>query len=353
MKDTYRSDTLGFEIHNPSQWEVEENDGSHLMLTMTPRGQERDGKSQVHFVIVVSSASGMAADQFPFIREGIWKGMLGDTYKKITESDSTLSGEPGKSLSFISDKGEESIKWEEHYVVKNDLLYLMQSMSPLSLFDDFGMDFGFILDSFKLIELSQERDRFPNASGAVEIEKGTVIFLNGASSSGKTTIAKKLQGILSRTYLLVSIDGFMQQLPAGLDPKRLEKELPVLLAGFNASAAAMARAGNSIIVDHVLWQQPWVLPCIEAYEGVDVVFVGIRCSLEALEAREKARGDRIQGTARIQHESTHRNKTYDVEVDTSRMPVDECVRIICEYAESGRKPEAFINMGTIKSRAEA
>ncbi len=349
MKDTYRSDTRGFEIQKPSQWDVEENDESHLTLTMTPPGLRENGKSQVHFVIAVPSATGMAADHLPLIREGIWKGTLGDTYKKITEGDSTLSGEPGARLSFISDKGEKSIRWEEHYVLKNGFLYLMQSMAPVSAFDSFRVDFDFILDSFKLIELSQGRDAFPNTSGAVEREKGTVIFLNGASSSGKTTIAKKLQGILSKTYLWVSIDGFMQQLPAGLDPKRLEREMPILLAGFNASAAAVARAGNNIIVDHVLWQQPWVLPCIEAYEGVDVIFVGLRCSLEALEAREKERGDRIQGIARIQHESTHIDKTYDVEIDTSQMPVDECARVICEYVESGRKPKAFRKLGATAS----
>ena len=352
MEDTYRSSTQGFEIRKPSQWEFEESDEGNLTLSMMPPGRKKDGKTQVHFVIVAASASGMAADQFPPIRERLWKSMLKDTYKKTAEGDIALSGEAGKSLSFISDKGQESMKWEEHYVVRNDILYLLQSMCPLTLFDDFSRDFGFILGSLKLIELSQEKHASSGPMGAVESEKGTVIFLNGASSSGKTTIAKKLQGMMTGIYLLVSIDAFMQQLPAGLDSKRLEEVLPGLLAGFNASAAAMARAGNNVIVDHVLWQRPWVLPCVEAFKGVDVVFVGVRCPLEVLEAREDARGDRFAGIARLQHESAHHNKVYDLEVDTSKKSADECARAICEYIELGRKPEAFIKLGAIETGTE-
>ena len=177
----------------------------------------------------------------------------------------------------------------------------------------------------------------------MKIESGSVIFLNGTSSSGKSTIAKALQKSLDEPYLHVSLDGFLNQLPIHYleNEKYLSGALPILLAGFDASNAGIARSGNNVIVDHVLQEPSWVAPCVKAFEGLDVVFVGVRCSLDILESREKARGDRQLGTARYQHDRVHSNKEYDVEVDTSGMTVEQCVSVIREYVCSGKRPTAF------------
>jgi len=41
---------------------------------------------------------------------------------------------------------------------------------------------------------------------------GLVIFLNGTSSSGKTTIAKALQSKLEEPFMIVSLDTYLNQL---------------------------------------------------------------------------------------------------------------------------------------------
>lgn len=170
-----------------------------------------------------------------------------------------------------------------------------------------------------------------------------MIFLNGTSSSGKSTIAEKLQECLDKAYLHVSVDGFIRQLPVAylVDEHYLEKALPNLLAGFDASTAAIARAGNNVIVDHVLQEPSWVSPCAEAFTGLAVVFVGVHCSLDVLESREKARGDRDMGLARYQYDRVHSHGTYDVEVDTSKMSVRDCALLILDYVRSGKRPTAF------------
>jgi chloramphenicol 3-O phosphotransferase len=43
---------------------------------------------------------------------------------------------------------------------------------------------------------------------------GQIIFLNGASSAGETTIAHALQARLPTPYLHISIDNLLQMLPA-------------------------------------------------------------------------------------------------------------------------------------------
>jgi chloramphenicol 3-O phosphotransferase len=181
---------------------------------------------------------------------------------------------------------------------------------------------------------------------------GRVIFLNGASSSGKSTIARELQKVLPDPYLHVSIDAFLHLLPAPFldDGGGLARELPRLLAGFHASSAAIARAGNCVIVDTVLQEPAWIAPCVRAFEGLEVIFVAVRCSLETLESRESARGDRRVGMARYQYDRVHAHGVYDLEVDTSIVPLGECVSRILEYARSGARPTAFAKLAEVGRR---
>lgn len=174
-------------------------------------------------------------------------------------------------------------------------------------------------------------------------KSGTVILLNGTSSSGKTTLAKELQKASSEANLYASLDIFLDGLPGNYlgnqeDPLRAFQNL---VTAFSASNAAIARAGINVIIDHVLERPTWVAPCVREFESVEVVFVAVRCSLEVLEAREKARGDRHLGLARGQYDNVHSHGTYDVEVDTSKMTVEECVRSIRDFVESGKHPTAF------------
>lgn len=118
------------------------------------------------------------------------------------------------------------------------------------------------------------------------------------------------------------------------------------MAGFNASNAAIARAGNNVIIDHVLQESSWVAPCVKAFKGLQVVFVGVRCSLDVLESREKVRVDRQAGVARYQYDRVHSHETYDVEVDTSKMTVEQCVSVIREYVCSDKRPAAFEKLRT-------
>jgi chloramphenicol 3-O phosphotransferase len=172
---------------------------------------------------------------------------------------------------------------------------------------------------------------------------GRVIFLNGTSSSGKTTIAKELQKHAQKPYPHLSLDAFLNQLPSSYleDHAFLDREFSHLLVGFNSSSAAIARAGNNVIIDTVLQELSWVTPCVMTFVGLDVVFVGVRCSLEVLESREKARGDRREGTARYQHDRVHAHGVYDIEVDTSVMPLGERVLRILNYVQSQMRPSAF------------
>ncbi len=180
------------------------------------------------------------------------------------------------------------------------------------------------------------------------MKHGHIIFLNGTSSSGKTTLAKALQENLSEPYMYVSIDNFFHMYSDRvLNPTNrkgvqvLEQLVPAILSGLHRTVAALAQAGNNVLVDHLLQEERSLQECVERWAGCDVLFVGVKCPLEIVEQRERERGDRNIGTARYQIERVHRHDLYDLEIDTSLLNVEECVARIIERLRVKPKESAF------------
>jgi chloramphenicol 3-O phosphotransferase len=177
---------------------------------------------------------------------------------------------------------------------------------------------------------------------------GRVIFLNGPSSSGKSAIAKALQAKLVEPYMHVSIDGFFYLYPERFwNPQReedlqvLQRIAPAVVTGLHLAVASLAKAGNNVIVDHVLQEDGWLQECVEGWAELDVFFVGVKCPLGVLEQREAERDDRDRGTAAYQFDRVHAHGLYDVEVDTATLDVDECAGAILAALDSNRSPRAF------------
>jgi chloramphenicol 3-O phosphotransferase len=57
----------------------------------------------------------------------------------------------------------------------------------------------------------------------------------------------------------------------------------------------------------------------------------VQCQPAVAEARERQRADRTVGMARQQAEHVHRGVEYDVVVDTSETPPDECAAAIVAW----------------------
>lgn len=175
-----------------------------------------------------------------------------------------------------------------------------------------------------------------------------VIVLNGGSSSGKSSIARALQGVLDEEWLSLGVDTFVDALPArmreggaGLGISE-DGEVTVggafgeLDAAWAAGVGAMARAGAHVIVDDVFLGGPhsqarWT----RALAGLDVLWVGVRCSPEAAASREAGRGDRPAGMAARQAVAVHEGVTYDLEVDTTDLDVLTCAKTIATEACRG------------------
>ena len=187
------------------------------------------------------------------------------------------------------------------------------------------------------------------------VGSGRIILINGTSSSGKTTLVRKLQGTLPDLWLEMGIDRFAYALPGRVQGQLTWPQLfryvrpdgrsdgpfsiettPLgnrFISGLHATAAALADVGLNVIVDHVILERAWLEECARLWAKLDVLFVGVRCPLEVVLRLELEREEaRTQGQAEAQFEVVHRWATYDIEVDTSVLTPDEAVaRIMAAF----------------------
>lgn len=191
-----------------------------------------------------------------------------------------------------------------------------------------------------------------NLIPGASMKPGTIILLNGTSSSGKTSILHALQDMLEEPYLEAGIDKFIWMLPERYLERPLWDDVlgladraggtgHRLVAGMHQTIETLSRAGINVLADLVLVEPAWWDDCIQRFSGLPAYLVGVRCPLNVLEERERARRNRTLGQARVQYTVVHGDGIYDLEVDTSRLPVEECARQICACVLSGRPPRAL------------
>lgn len=184
------------------------------------------------------------------------------------------------------------------------------------------------------------------------VEQGTIILLSGTSSAGKTSLAHALQVAMPEPYFrLGSDDQFALLHPRFLRPGSPEREavrFPMVRAYYR-SLAALASGGCNVVADTILipdWPDvPAMrrvnLECLHLLSQEQVYVVGVQCSLEELERRERERGDRGIGSARAQYAAVHAHGCYDLTVDTSRQSPNECASEIAAYLSSCPHPDGI------------
>lgn len=172
-----------------------------------------------------------------------------------------------------------------------------------------------------------------------------IILLNGCSSSGKTTLALKLQQILPEPYQHVALDQFRDGMPGGVRgfnspdtdpgahglnvvPECREGQWVTnivfgdygerILEGMRRTVATLWQSGCSVIVDDLLFKQSYLQDYLQVLEPTRTWFIGVRCNSEVVAAREAQRPGRFPGTALAHFEQIHQHGVrYDLEVDTS------------------------------------
>jgi chloramphenicol 3-O phosphotransferase len=194
-----------------------------------------------------------------------------------------------------------------------------------------------------------------------------VFLVNGPSSAGKSTLCRALQSAIERPYLVAGFDDFIRMSApryyrgadtarqgefdgwpalgaqlittskAGEPPSVMAEFGPVfrkLIESMAPAVRVLVEGGNPVIFDHVLHDEAMHRSCLKAFAGLDVLRVGVTCAIDILEAREKARGDRVLGRARGLADVVHRFTPYDVTVDTGKLSPPEAVAAILKAVEA-------------------
>jgi chloramphenicol 3-O phosphotransferase len=166
--------------------------------------------------------------------------------------------------------------------------------------------------------------------------KAAAVVLNGASSAGKTSIARAIQRLRGAPVLHASLDTFtdMFDWPSIPDWEERRRCHGAGVGNFHAALPILASHPYLLVVDHVFEQHAWCVATLAALAASEVCLVGVRCPLAVLESREKARGDRRGGLARFQFERVHEGKPYDLEVDTSEASAEECAARILAFVDN-------------------
>ncbi|HOZ38876.1 MAG TPA: hypothetical protein PLH64_09040 [Anaerolineaceae bacterium] len=181
---------------------------------------------------------------------------------------------------------------------------------------------------------------------------GKVIILNGASSSGKTSILNKLQSLFEEPYLNVGIDKFIWMLPERyLDRPLWDDVLGLateagdmgskLFSSMHKVIQLLSLEGINVIADHVMVEPKWVEECARLLAPLPAYVVGIQCPLEVLIQREADRKDRTLGQAEAQYPLVHKDLIYDLVVDTSLLSIEECAEKIKDFISGEKPPSAF------------
>ncbi|WP_225728689.1 MULTISPECIES: chloramphenicol phosphotransferase CPT family protein [unclassified Nocardia] len=186
-----------------------------------------------------------------------------------------------------------------------------------------------------------------------------VIFLNGTSSAGKTTLAKAIQDESDVPFVYWGIDTLFGLVPpnwgggrdgplsrdgfwydrTGRDadghPLVVIRYGPAgrrMLRSACTAAAEFVRGGDHLVIDEMLLTPDLLSIWMDALTGLDVQLVAVTCPLAIAEKRELARGNEI-GLARGHLRTVHdHGYTYDTIVDTTTGTPVELARAVLRSA---------------------
>ena len=189
---------------------------------------------------------------------------------------------------------------------------------------------------------------------------GKVIFLNGCGSSGKSSIARAIQKVITDHWLTFGVDTFIDMTPADkqesyfkmipgenergptmrVEPGAQGHRLFGLMPRF---AALLADAGHHLIIDEVLLDENSLKAYAECLKEHTVYYIGVFCDLKVMQEREVLRGDRCIGLSNDQIDRVHQGLlgSYDFKVDTTHVSALEAAGEILKFMEAHPMPQTF------------
>ena len=171
--------------------------------------------------------------------------------------------------------------------------------------------------------------------------KGRILFLNGPSSAGKTTLAWELQTNAPGFWYWLPLDHFFDMVPSQLWEKDENEGFRIAYDIHHDCVKLACDKGLDVIVDTVICDKDIFASFERRFCGYTVIMVKVTCPVEELNRREAARGDRDIGLAAGQTEIMVPQQSYDLIVDTHAQSTAECACKIIGLLENPPQLTAF------------
>lgn len=163
-------------------------------------------------------------------------------------------------------------------------------------------------------------------------EKGRIIFLNGVTSAGKTSIVEALQERDDIFFYVVANDLFQEMVGDKYLRENYWKYLSEVIIMMYHTAKLYSEMGKNVLIDGILVEREEIKPhyqqMLEILKDNPLDVVEVYCPLEICRQRNIIRGDRYETQSEEQHQLMARNIRYSVRVDTSKNNSAECAEMI-------------------------
>lgn len=151
-----------------------------------------------------------------------------------------------------------------------------------------------------------------------------LVIVTGPPRAGKTTLSAELSKALPSTPLYIEADAYLPR--ASVDHSWWAANNERIALALHRSVLAWIQAGYSVILDGSLPEPPQLIArCLQIFEGVPRVVVGVVCAPDELTRRAVA-------TGRSPSWSLHHLSTFgtavelSVQVDTSELTLEQCIQ---------------------------
>ena len=164
------------------------------------------------------------------------------------------------------------------------------------------------------------------------MQKGRIIFLNGVTSSGKTSIVEALQEQEDIFFYVVANDLFEQMVGEKYLQQNYWKYLSDVIIMMYHTAKLYSDMGKNVLIDGILVEREEIKPhymrLLEILKDNPLAIVEVYCPIDVCKKRNCMRDDRYETQSEEQLERMARNIKYSLKVDTSIYTSSECADII-------------------------
>jgi len=160
------------------------------------------------------------------------------------------------------------------------------------------------------------------------MEKGRVIFLNGVTSSGKTSIVEALQARREVFFYVVANDLFEQMIGEEYLREDYWKYLGEVIVLMYHTAKLFSDLGKNVLIDGILVERDGVSPhyarLLDILKDNPLDVVEVYCPPEVCRRRSRERGDRYENQPEEQAALMAEGIRYSMRVDTEKHSPEEC-----------------------------